>query len=143
MTSDSDEEIARMVTILRRIGAQEVLVVGKTPLVLVQHVSALYTERIVMTGERYRHVTERHPELIGCEHLIIEAVRDPDAIHRNERDPNTLVLYRTDTNGTTIRVALWISDEDGRSNSIHSARFAHAQEQDRGTRRGKVIWRRN
>ena len=118
------------------------LVIGSAPDALVQSVSTLYTKQIVMTGERYRHIVERHPELIGCEHLIIEAIRDPDAVHANDQDPNILLLYRTNKGRATVRIALWISDDQIRSNSVHSARLARAKEQERGVRRGKVLWKR-
>ena len=142
MKGEAHEKLETAALLARRLKTLEpdaVLHVGEVHRVIQQSWFSLVTVRVVITGERYRHFIARHAEMIGAERQIIEAIHQPDAIHLNERDPNIVVLYRTGASGATIRLALWISDDPGRSNSIHSARFAHAREKERGTQRGRVI----
>jgi hypothetical protein len=51
---------------------------------------------------------ERHPEMAACLRLVVEAIREPDAIHRSRWDEQARVLRRwyPDMNGKHLVVVV-------------------------------------
>lgn len=95
---------------VRRLERNDVLPVGWIDASIIQHWPDSTTRRLVIIGERYSHIIDRHPEVSGSEESIIRALLDPDEVHRNKVDSRMALLYRAQSTGFWLRLAVWISD---------------------------------
>jgi hypothetical protein len=131
--------LARAMTALK---PNQVLDLGPLPEGITNSWDALVSDRVVVTGERYAHIIDRHPEVAGQERRILEAALNPDEIHMNVDDPRIAILYKGGVGLSLMRLALWLSDDSTLQNSIHSVRYAHRGERRRSDRAERRIWPR-
>ena len=95
----------------------------------------------MITGERYHHYIERHPNMAGAEASVILTLLEPDEIHRNKKDDRIAILSRRLGERTHTRIALWLSDNPELHNSVHSARKAWDREIRQGRNGGRMVWK--
>lgn len=100
------------------------------------------TDEIILTGERRAHYLARHAEVAAYEHRLPEILAAPDELHRNRSDATMLIVYRNIAEGFYLRIALWLSHESDKQNSIHSVRLARKSEVEAGRQAGRVLWRK-
>lgn len=136
-------DIGELCVRMRSLELRHVLDLGCVPTAILEHWPDAKSDRIVIIGERYRHILARHDELIGQERPIIETVLYPQVIHVNRSDPRMAILYRSHLNGSRMRISLWITDNPRFQNSIHSARYAHESELIRGVKHRREAWRKS
>jgi hypothetical protein len=136
---ESPSDLAIRVSRLER---NDVLPVGWIASSISQQWPDSTTRRLVIIGERYTHIIERHPEMSGSEASIIRALQDPDEVQRNKVDSRMALYYRAQSTGFWLRLAVWISDRTDRENSLLSARLAKQNEVEAGREAGRRIWRK-
>jgi hypothetical protein len=110
---------------------------------VLKHWRDVQSDRVVLIGERYLHILDRHPEIAGREEQVIRTALDPDRVHRNRSDPRVAILYRMFEDGNCLRISMWITDEARFQNSIHSARLAREREVLLGVTQDREIWRKD
>lgn len=50
--------------------------------------------QIELTTERWRHITNEHPEVRGFKNRLSEILATPDLVKRSKRDKDVLLYYR-------------------------------------------------
>lgn len=70
---------------------------------------------VVLTSERSRHITERHPEIVhGLGLKIAGTLADPDTIRRSAREPSALLFSRRYTEaGVGVHIVIVTLRDDG------------------------------
>ena len=58
--------------------------------------------QIRLSAERLAHIHERHPEMIGLERTISEALESPNVITLDRDDPESVRLYHRRFTGTLV-----------------------------------------
>ena len=74
----------------------------------------LNTYEVVLTEERAEHIRTRHPEDYKLfERYGVQTITDPDLVLRDEKNPNTVLMFRriSETNLNTV-IRLSVSGED-------------------------------
>ena len=98
---------------------------------------------VVLTGERRRHYLTEHPEMFDWEHLLIDALLDPDEVHRNRKDQRIAIFYKRVRPTRYLRVAVLMQEKRGAfKHSVMSCRFARHREIQNGRRYGRKVWKR-
>ena len=121
------------------LGRLEVARLGLISSDVLLHWPESVTREVVLTGERRAHYLREHPEMADYEVYLAETALTPDEVHCNKRDPDMAICYRRLDSERFLRVALWISPGEGRSNSIHSYRLARTHEVEIGRRQGRAL----
>lgn len=49
---------------------------------------------LVFTDECWQHIVSRHPEMLPFKGLVVEAIRQPDAIYLGKRDPSRRIYHK-------------------------------------------------
>ena len=125
---------------LRTLRFDEVLYIGDLPSLSLTNWPNRITDRVVITAERRRHYLERHPDVEPCEDVPIEAVRDPDEIHRYVRDITIANVYRQIDEQHDIVASIQITHAVGMMNSVMTARISRKRDRDSARRRGLLLW---
>ena len=100
------------------------------------------TSRIVLTGERRAHYLARHADMAAFESELMGVLFDPDEVHRNRYDANMAIFYRRIDQEHFLRVAIWVSDDQTKQNSVFSFRKARIGEVENERRNGRRVWRK-
>ena len=99
------------------------------------------TGTIVSYGAR-THYLQRHGEVLDLDRHVIEAVRNPDAIHRDKSDESTANVFRSLDDEYDIVVSIQLSRDSSRYNSVKSARRQRRAKRHRDEYRGLEVWRK-
>ena len=134
--------VANLVSQLRMLGSNEVLLVGEIPPVAIEFWSNRSSSMAVIIGSRRSHYLASHSELEELEQILILSLLDPDEVHSNASDPLMAIVYRRLDSEFYIRIALLISEDAARQNSVISARLAREKEVERGRARGRLKWKK-
>jgi hypothetical protein len=123
-----------------------VLQMGVLPEQLSQTVRQIWTEsvtsQVVLTGERRAHYLERHAEMAGLESYLLTTLLQPDEVHRNRYDPRMAIFYKQIDIDHYLRIALWVSNDPTKQNSVFSFRKARTGEVERERKAGRVLWKK-
>ncbi len=117
----------------------DVLVLGTIPGPVQINWPNRTTDEIVLTGERRQHYLSEHREMEVYEPFLATIFRDFTDIQTNKTDKDMAIFYKLIDDGHYLRVALWISHELKKKNSIHSFRKAKIKEVDDGVRGGRSL----
>lgn len=83
----------------------------------------------VLTGRQRGPYLFRHPEMESLETVIVDAVLNPDEVHRNKRDPMMAMFYQRFDETHYVRVAVLMQARPNeRKHSILSYRLAGEEE---------------
>jgi hypothetical protein len=132
-----------LVARILRLEYKQVLDLGPVPACVLKHWRDVQSDRVVLIGERYLHILDRHPEIGGREEQVIRTALDPDRVQENRTDPRVAILYRMFEDGSCLRISMWITDEARFQNSIHSARLVREREVLLGVTQNREIWRKD
>ncbi|MBN1535953.1 MAG: phage minor capsid protein [Anaerolineales bacterium] len=100
------------------------------------------TTKTVLTGERRLHYLRNHPEIEEYEKDLWDLIHFPDEVYKDKRDKNLAIFYKLIDKDYVLRAVVWISNQEGLSNSIHSLRLASISEMLKGFKRGLRIWKK-
>ena len=100
------------------------------------------TDQVVLTGERRAHYLERHAEMTALEGELLATLFEPDEVHRNRYDPRMAIFYRRFDPEHYLRIALWVSDDSTKQNSLFSFRKARNVEVERDRKAGRRLWKK-
>lgn len=137
---DSIEAIVKRALVLER---EEVVVLGFIPVGISTNWSAIRGRRIVLTGERRRHIVDGHPEMNQLTSVLVRTVQDPDEIHRNKRDAFIAIFWRRlEEHESYLRVAVLLSTDGVLEHSVMSAWRVRRKDFEREGRQGRLVWRK-
>ena len=128
---------------LQALGHGDVLVVGSLRPAVVHAFASEVADNleVVITGERRRHYLSQHPEMVSWEHLLRDALLDPDEVHRNRTDADVGIFYKQIGSDRYVRAVVRLQTKAGRrKHSLMSYRLARARELQAGRR--QLVWRR-
>lgn len=97
------------------------------------------TESIIPAGAR-THYRTRHPEVMGYERFIVEAILDPDEVHIDPSHERTNSFFKAIDDRYDIMVSVWVSDDPGRFNAVKSARKQRNGDRRKGRALGHQVW---
>ena len=113
--------------------------IGTLPEPVVDHWQDIVTDQIILTGERRGHYLQEHKEMIDLEDYLPKVILQFTDVHINTSDPRMAIFYLELDDKHLLRVALWISDNPEKLNSVHSMRKARRSEYLKGIKAGRSI----
>ncbi len=133
---------AMLIDRIRLLGSGEVLRLGQLNQEIVRHWSQdEHNLDVVLTGDRRQHYIERHPDVLSVEQYLIDAVLDPDEVHRNKTDLRVAIFYKQVDERHYLRVAVLMQPERSPlQHSILSIRLASPKELRKG--QGRSVWKK-
>jgi len=130
-------------TDIEKLTATDVLVIGE----LNKSIVNLWTEKIqnnlqvVLTGKQRIHYINNHPEMRRYEELLVDAVLNPDEVHRNVKDGMMAIFYKKVDQHHYLRVAVLLQGSPNeRMHSILSYRLANVKEIVESINSGRFAW---
>lgn len=124
--------------------------IGQLPATVARFWPGLTTMIVVVTGERRSHYRagrrdyfESQGALAEFERQLIQTIRDPDEIHRNEVQPLTAVLWRRVSPERHMRVVVALTNTAGLSNSVITAWRPNVRKYRKAQLAERLLWRRN
>jgi len=94
---------------------------------------------IVLTDERWEHVTDRHPEMKEHRDLVLLTIEQPELITRDREIPETFYYYRLSRRSILKKNDIYITNvikrEDG--NKIGAVKTSHLVKK---PKEGVLVW---
>lgn len=136
-----DHQLARVLGELLDPDGPEVIRIGSLPTeCLVQWPSSV-TNEVVVTRTQRSHYLANHPEMIGFEFQLIQALLEPDIVFEILDAENTLLCLICQDEQHGVVVIVSISSTPGLSNSVITARRQRRGKRGKPASRQRMIWK--